>query len=54
VIALRGGKVMRGVCCVMVWEDADDDVEAVTNEDEGGPLADDGSEYWGAAPRCDC
>ena len=43
-MALRGGKVIRGVCCVMAWEDADDAVDAAGKEEDGGPVADDASE----------
>ena len=49
-IALSGGRVMRGVCCAMVCDDNEDAVEAVAKED-GGPLDVDGSEYCEDVPR---
>jgi len=43
-MALRGGKVIRGVCCAIAWEGADDAVVAVANEEDGGPAEDEASE----------
>jgi hypothetical protein len=49
VIALRGGRVIRGVCWAMGCDDNDDAVDAVAKED-GGPLDVDGSEYCDDGP----
>jgi len=43
-MALRGGRVIRGVCCAIACEAADDAVDAVAKEEDGGPVDDEASE----------